>query len=334
MFIKVWKTDDLQKALRLLNEHSDICIIAGGTDVIPRKHRGLVKSEKYLCVGDIKELRLFKQIDDTEVFIGAGLKLIEILEEKKLNSYHSLLQATRKVASNQIRNQATLGGNILQETRCMYYNSSISWRRKLDACYKMGGNKCFQYRKSPECVALFQSDLAPVFLSYGAVAILASLNAEREIPFEKLYHKSGKKDIMPNELLLGIKIPLFNNTHRSAYIKEALRGTFDFPIVSCAVSMFVEKSIIKSSNIVLGSTPSYPFIIKELNKKFIGKNIDDCNKDIFIKDIKTISKKYIMPFKDTRTDGNTRLLMAENVIARAIHCLGRMSNNQEIKSSY
>ena len=324
MSIKVLRADDLQKALRILNEHSDVCIIAGGTDVIPIKHRGLVKSEKYLCVGDIEELKLVKQIDDTEIFIGAGLKLVELLEEEKLNSYCSLLQATRMVASNQIRNQATIGGNILQETRCMYFNSSISWRRKLDPCYKMGGNKCFQHKKSPVCLALFQSDLAPVFMSYGAVAILASLKTEREVPFEKLYHNSGKKNIMNNELLLGIKIPLFSNKHRSAYVKEAVRDTFDFPIVSCAVSMIIEKNVIKSSNIVLGSTSPYPIIIKELNKKYIGKNINDCNKEIEIlrNDIKTISKKHIIPFRDTRTDGNARRLIGENVIERAItHCL-------------
>ena len=316
MSTKVKKIDNLEGALKILNKVSDVSIVAGGTDLIPRKHRGLLKSEMYLCISDIPELRVIKKNEDSGFFIGAGIKLIELVEESQLNVYTSLLQAAGSVASHQIRNQGTIGGNILQENRCMYYNTSISWRRDLDACYKLGGNKCFQHKNSPECVALLQSDLAPVLVSYGAVAVLVNSNGEREVPLNKFYFINGNKDIFYGDLLIGVKIPLFSKKYRSAYTRETIRGTFDFPIISCAILISVEKNIIREAHIVLGSAASYPRVIVEAEEILTGKNVNDVA--IYINEIKKISRKYVLPFKDTRTEGKARRLMAENVIERGL----------------
>lgn len=312
---KVRKVNSLAEALKLLEEAQELRIVAGGTDFMPQYNHGLVKGENLLCIGDIPELKQIRE-ENGWLIIGAGVTLTEVLREEKLKGYLALKQAARKVATPQIRNQGTVGGNLLQENRCMYYNQSISWQRNLNPCYKLGGNKCFQHKRSPECVALFQSDLAPVLIALGAVVTLARSSVTREIPLKDLYYPAGRKSIRRDELMVAVKIPFPSENQRTYYAREALRGAFDFPLISCAVSVELNEGIMESPYLVLGAASSYPVIVADGAEMLSGRRVDELGS--ILPELKKVLRKHISPFRDTRVNGVTRRDMGEAVAEEAL----------------
>jgi 4-hydroxybenzoyl-CoA reductase subunit beta len=309
----------VKDAVQILADRQNMKIIAGGTDVLPQMNRGLIKETSFFCIEDMTELKQVKK-DEKWLSLGAGLKLAELCEIPELKNYTSVLQAARSVATPQIRNQGTLGGNLLQENRCMYYNQSISWRRSIKKCFKNGGDRCYQYKNSRECVALFQSDLAPTLMSFDARAILESTEGRREVELEKLYLPGGRKDVHPDEILVGIKIPFVSDNYKSAYVRKALRGSFDFPIVSCAVAAIIQEGIIEDINIVFGSAGPFPKVVKEAKDMIAGKAVDRLEE--IMPDIMRVSRKHIAPFRDTRCDSFSRRVFADELLQSAMSKLG------------
>ena len=160
--------------------------VAGGTDIIPRVNQGIEKHEQSVCLEGLPDMRGVSFEADGSVRIGALTKLVEISENEALAQYGGLREACSRVASPQIRNQATIGGNVLQENRCVYFNQSVSWRR-VDHCFKLGGDRCYQYPKALGCMALFQSDVAPVLISYNAITEWKSPRGTRTALLSELY---------------------------------------------------------------------------------------------------------------------------------------------------
>lgn len=305
----------IKDALKILAEKENLKIVAGGTDLLPLMNRGLIKETTFFCVEDMTELKQVKK-DGRWLILGAALKLAELYDIQELTSFPSVLQAAHSVATPQIRNQGTLGGNLLQENRCMYYNQSITWRRDVKRCLKLGGNRCLQYKNSPECVALFQSDLAPVLISFGAVVELEGPKGTREVELKKLYLSAGRKDIHTDEILVSVKIPLISGEYKSAYTREALRGSFDFPVVSCAVSAKIRQNVIEDINIVFGSAGPFPKIVKEAKDIIIGKTTEQLEE--IIPEIQKASRKHIAPFRDTRYDSFSRRILADKLLQSAL----------------
>lgn len=305
----------VKDAVQILAEKRNVKIVAGGTDLMPQMNRGLVRETTFFCIEDMPELKQIKK-DDKWFMLGAGLKLTELCNIQGLKNYASVLQAAQMVATPQIRNQGTLGGNLLQENRCMYYNQSISWRRSVKKCFKLGGDRCYQYKNSPECVALFQSDLAPVLMSFGARAVIEGPVGRREVNLEKLYLSGGKKDIRPDEILVGIKIPLISGEYKSSYTRKALRGSFDFPVVSCAAAAKIRGNIIEDINIVFGSAGPFPKVVKEAKDMVTGKTTEQLEK--IMPEIKKVSRKYVAPFRDTRFDSFSRRMFADELLQSAL----------------
>ena len=228
------QSETLESASRFLREHPGAKMIAGGTDLIPRLNQKIESKEDVCFLDNIPEMREIRKQEENHVVIGALTKLVELCESPDLSSYTALIEAAGKVASPQIRNQATIGGNILQENRCMYFNQAVFWS-DVNRCFKRGGDRCYQYKNSKECMALFQSDIAPVLIAYGATAFIYNNGSQREMPVIDLYLPAGKKNLGNEDFLLGFKLPAFKENDLSAYSRRALRGSFDFPIVSCAV---------------------------------------------------------------------------------------------------
>ena len=310
--------ENLQEAIRFLSEHPEAKIVAGGTDLIPRINQGIEEQDTLLFLNNIEELSGVKKNADGSVFLGALYKLVEITENPLLKDYTSLVQAAGKVASPQIRNQGTIGGNILQENRCMYFNQAVSWA-KVERCFKLGGHQCYQYKNSPECVALFQSDLAPVLISYSATALVAGPEGEREIPISELYLKAGKKNINHNEILLGVKIPPIEDKWYSAYCRKTIRGSFDFPLLSCAVLIKENDGLVKDVKVVMGAAGVMPREVAEAKQILTGKKITELPEATA--ELEKSIKKYIAPFRDTRVNATVRRQMGEEVFIKAIEMI-------------
>lgn len=289
--------------------------VAGGTDILPRVNQGIEKHDVYVCLEPLPGLRGVSVQPDGTVRIGALTKLVEISEDDFLAGYPALQEACSRVASPQIRNQATIGGNVLQENRCVFFNQSVSWRR-IEPCFKLGGNRCYQYKRYPECVALFQSDVAPVLMAYDAVAEFRSPQGTRSAPLAQLYLNAGRKAKAPDEILTALVIPPAAGTLYSAYVRKTIRASFDFPLVSCAVALDVRDGVIQKANVVIGSAGVKPQIDEQANALLEGKTLEQAA--ALSEEVQKSASKKIAPFRDSRVDGPTRQALGRDAVKRAL----------------
>ena len=145
--------------------------IGGGTDIMPLLKNEVRDDRDFVFLKKIPELHVLEE-KDGELIIGAAMTLTELAESELLNSrYAAIAQAASLTASPQIRNIATVGGNIMQDRRCIYFNQSEHWRSALPLCFKTGGEVCHQIPNSPVCRAIYYSDVATALLMYDAEVV-------------------------------------------------------------------------------------------------------------------------------------------------------------------
>lgn len=322
--MRATKPATLAEAISLLAANPEAKILAGGTDLLPRLNQKLERHDLLCCIEDLPELQGLSQRDDGSICIGASIRLWQLAElalteapalakASALAGYTAILQAAAKVASPQIRNQATLGGNLLQENRCMFFNNQVPWS-DVNKCFKWGGNQCFQYKGSKECVALFQSDLAPAMMAYGAQAVLAGPGGQRRLPLPALYLSAGRKAIDHAEILTGIELPPLQAGARSAYRRWTIRGSFDFPLVSCAVCLKAEGGIVADCAVVFGSAGVMPKAID--TGPVIGMPAG--NAQGLAEALIPLTSKAVAPFRDTRINAGVRVDMAKDCMKKAL----------------
>ncbi|ATW23549.1 FAD binding domain-containing protein [Candidatus Formimonas warabiya] len=315
MSYQVFKAHSLAELWQIFADRPDAYPIAGGTDIIPRVNQGIEFHPLFVCLDEILELYGVVWLPDGSLQIGALSKLVELAENKRLSEYHALQQACSRVASPQIRNQATIGGNVLQENRCIYFNQSVSWRRE-EPCFKLGGKRCYQYTRSPQCVALFQSDVAPVLMSYHAVACWQGPRGIRQTPLAELYLDAGKKAKGTDEILIALVIPPIDGVMRSAYTRETIRGSFDFPLISCAMTFVEQDGRITQATVVIGSAGVKPQYVDDIKPLLQGKTPAEAVK--LMEEVQTLATKKIAPFRDSRVDAVTRKALGKSAVKRAL----------------
>src|SRR3984893_2483555 len=211
--------------------------IAGGTDLVPN-----LKRRQFDAPALISLNRITAEAAAGEprhgVTIGAGAKLDELAHHRALaEAYRALAQACGSVSTPQVRYMGTLGGNLLVDPRCNYYNQTYSWRKAVGFCMKKDGDICLVARSSPRCWAVSSSDSAPVALALNAHITLHGVEGARRIPATDLYKDDGidyttKK---ADEIITTVELPAVEGRMTSAYWKLRRRPSFDFPILCGAV---------------------------------------------------------------------------------------------------
>ena len=175
------------------------------------------------------------------------------------------------------RDGLTIGGNLLLDTRCNYYDQTEEWRRAIDYCMKKDGAICWVATSSPRCWAVQSSDGVPVAVALGAEVTLASARGERRIRAADLYANDGIAYLTkrPDELLTAYHLPPVNGW-RASYVKLRRRGSFDFPVLG--VAAFVRRAAggeVKEARIVLGAVASHPQDVPEAAAALIGAPLSD-----------------------------------------------------------
>src|SRR6202040_1283771 len=211
------------------------------------------------------------------VRLGACVTLSELAADPRLrNGLTALAQAASFVATPQIRNMATLGGNLCLDTRCNYYDQSYEWRKSIDFCLKKDGTTCWVAPGSPKCMAISSTDTAPALIALGAGVRLVSRAGEREVPIAELYNNDGLDYIQrrPNEILAEV---LLDSLHgwKSTYWKLRRRGSFDFPVLSVAAAVRISAGgMVEDARIVIGSAASQPLVAAEAAKSIVGRPLN------------------------------------------------------------
>ena len=254
----------------------EAALTAGGTELIVRMKQGLVKSSHLISLSAIPGMDAISADRKGALMLGAGTAL-SVLAKSSLIHKHApaLAHAASLVATTQIRNMATLGGNLLQETRCFYYNRSAAWRKAVPACFKRGGGLCHVVPKEKKCFAVYQGDLAPVLIALGSKAILYRDGKEEEISLEGLYTGNGKSPFRDKEsiVLAGVRIPPMAKGTYGGYRKYRLRNGIDFPLAGVALVMNTKAGKVEDLNICLTGVASGPVIVARAPELARGRDL-------------------------------------------------------------
>jgi 4-hydroxybenzoyl-CoA reductase subunit beta len=272
------KPTTVKETLEFMNTYRErLHVLAGGTEITGRMKHRLLSPTYVLSLKQVKSLSGIRQTKH-ELAIGATTKLCEITDSKIVaDLFGSVTDAARRVAAPAIRNVATVAGNLLQESRCLYFNQSELARNGFAPCYKMSGHVCHAASGSKRCFSVYQGDVAPVLICLGARAKIEKKGSSRTVLVEELFTGRGEDPIAlrSDELLTEILLPI-NNKERSAsaYQRFAFRGSIDYPLASAAVFLSEGKEgVIENVRIVLGSAGAAPVIAPEAADTIIGKKL-------------------------------------------------------------
>lgn len=270
-------------------------LLAGGTDLHDRQKEYVSQPDKVVSLtgigGAFKEISSIAGVGGAPptVTVGAGVKLVSIAESSLLGAYPAFALAAAQIAGPQIRNMATLGGNLCQRNRCWYF------RDEHVNCLLKGGRKCFAQEGENEfhaiftqghpCVIVHPSTLAPPLIALGATAGVAGPKGKRDVPIEKLYQAPAKGDqrehtLAPNEVLVAVtiapKIPAGAILRNASYeVKQ--RETNEWPLVQASVAFHIERGskLAKGVRVVLGHVAPTPLVSESAAKALEGKEITE-----------------------------------------------------------
>jgi len=255
--------------------------VAGGTDLYPNMKRRQQMPKTVISVMRLKELNEITGAGKTGLRIGASLTLTDVCENEIINrDYPVVAQAARTISTPLLRNMGTIGGNLLLDTRCNYYDQNFEWRKGINFCLKKDGDVCWVAPGSSKCWAVQSSDLVPVMVAIGAKLKFASTLGERVIDAAGLYNDDGIDYLhkRQDELLVSIELPPTNGW-RASYQKLRRRGAFDFPVLGVAAYLKQEHDVITDAKLILGGIAPAPIEIKDAAKILVGKslNVDQIN---------------------------------------------------------
>jgi 4-hydroxybenzoyl-CoA reductase subunit beta len=266
----------LDEAARILaGEGAKAMPLAGGTDLLPNMKRRQQVPRTLMSLRQIEELNR-TELGDSGARLGACITLSEIAADGRLrNGMTALVQAASSVATPQIRNMATLGGNLCLDTRCNYYDQNYEWRKAINFCLKKDGTTCWVAPGSRKCVAVSSTDTAPALLALGGRVRLVSRAGEREVPLSELYNNDGVHYIRrrADEILAEVLLDPLHGW-KSTYWKLRRRGSFDFPVLSVAAGARLSRNgVVEEARIVVGSAASQPLIAQEAGQFLAGREL-------------------------------------------------------------
>jgi xanthine dehydrogenase YagS FAD-binding subunit len=278
---ELFQPASIDDALKLLDRYgSDAWVMAGGLDTFDWLKDRTKRPSVVVDLSQVQELRGIKELNGG-LEIGATTPLTEVVRHPVVREKFGLLmEAAELVASPQIRNQGTLGGNVSQDTRCWYYRSGWS-------CYRAGGNICYAdtptainrehaILEADRCVAVSPSDTAPALIALDAQMVLRSTSGERVLSAEE-YFVGPAIDIMrmtvlrPGELLTAIRIPSTWAGAQFYFEKVRDRNVWDFPLINVASAIKFSGTTIQQMRLAVGAVAARPLRLANVEAAVAGK---------------------------------------------------------------
>lgn len=263
----------LDEAINLMAKHNgDVKVVAGGTDLLPSMKQKLFTPGFVLDLRGIAELRGI-QTSAGGTDIGA-LTSLTTLEHAAVirRDYPVLLEAVKTVASPVLRNMGTLGGNICLDTRCLWYNQSLSWRKSCGFCLKKDGNLCHVAPGGKFCWAAFSGDTAPALLCLGAEIEIAGPSGIKRTPLSEFYVNDGivRLKLAKNEIVTRIHLPESSAGWHGSYQKLRVRGSIDYPLAGVAVALKMNSGRVEDARVAITAVNPAPHLIKDADAQLIG----------------------------------------------------------------
>jgi xanthine dehydrogenase YagS FAD-binding subunit len=257
-------------------------IHAGGTDLLGCLRDDIFGAEKVVSIGQLKALRGVSRASDGGLRIGALTTISEIENNKIIQErYSALARAASEVASPQLRNQGTIGGNICQKPRCWYYRGEFH-------CLRKGGDTCYAYQGEnqfhcifggSECYIVHPSDTAPALVAFEAMVRLSGPSGARLVPIGRFHvppsENVQKETILkPNEIVTEILLPPPAKGLYSSFRKVRARRSWDFALASVALALQFDGDKIAKARVVLGGAAPVPWRSQEVEEAITGRRLD------------------------------------------------------------
>lgn len=268
----------LSDAIAMLFDHADqLKIIAGGTDLLPSMQQKLFTPPYVLDLRGIGELRGIQTTADGGVSIGA-LTTLAALEHSPLirRDYPVLYEAVKTVASPVLRNMGTIGGNICLDTRCLWYNQSLLWRKSCGFCLKKDGDLCHVAPGGTTCWAAFSGDTPPALMCLGAEVEIVGPGGARRVPLADFYVNDGivRLHLSPNEIVTRVFLPEATKGWRGSYQKLRVRGSIDYPLAGVAVALKMHHGRVEDARMAITAVNPAPHLVKAVDAKLLGMEVN------------------------------------------------------------
>ncbi len=274
----------------LSHENATVQFLAGGTTLLDLMKLDVMRPE---CIVDINPLadgdlgRM--SVSEHGLRLGALVRMSDAAEHPEIKrNYPVLSQSLLLAASSQLRNMATLGGNLLQRTRCSYFRDisyeACNKRRPGSGCAAMNGFNRHHaiFGGSDACIATYPGDFAQALLALDAKIEVLGPNGPRSIPFAQLHKRPEstpevETSLTPGELIAAIEVPAGASTKRSLYLKIRDRESYEFALASAAVAMDRQDGIVRHIRIALGGVATVPWRAREAEMILTGGVLDEAS---------------------------------------------------------
>jgi 4-hydroxybenzoyl-CoA reductase subunit beta len=270
----------VEEAVSLLSKHAgQIQIIAGGTDLLPSMKQRLFTPKYLLDIRRIEELHGIRSIPGHGTEIGAMVSLTALEDSEFIRrTYPVLHEAVATIASPILRNMGTIGGNICLDTRCLWYNQSLTWRKSCGFCIKKDGDLCHVAPGGKTCWAVFSADSPAALLCLDAEVEIANATGFRRVSLAELYTNIGdaRMKLSANEMITRVLLPDRMSGYRGAYQKLRLRGSIDYPLAGVAVALKASsRGFIEDARVAITAVNPAPMLIDEARHALSGKQFSE-----------------------------------------------------------
>ena len=297
--------------------------LAGGTTLLDLMKLDVMRPDRLIDIGSMKDDSVSQiEADDSGLRIGALVRMSQAADDKTVRqTYPAIAQSLMLAASAQLRNMASLGGNLLQRTRCSYFRDT-SWsacnkRDPGSGCAALGGNNRLHavLGTSSACIASYPGDFAQALIAFGAHVETIGPNGGRRIALSDLHRKpEDRPDIEtilePGELIRTIVVPAAPYTQRSLYLKIRDRESYEFAVTSAAVGLDLDGNTVREARIALGGVATTPWRSHEAEQALAGKTLDE----------KSATDAAEIAFRDARAqrDNAFKIPLGKQTLVRAL----------------
>jgi xanthine dehydrogenase YagS FAD-binding subunit len=255
---------------------------AGGTDLLGCLRDHIFDTGKLVSISKVNALHGIKETVEGGLRIGALTTITEVAENPVIrHRYPALAQGASEVASPQLRNQGTLGGNICQKPRCWYYRGEFHCLRKGgDRCYAVGGENQFHCLFGGDmCYIVHPSDTAPALAALGASARIVGQRGTRTVPIEHFHVLPGQDVeretvVDPDEIVTEIILPPAPSNLRSSYRKVRARRSWDFALAGVALAIQFNGRTVEKARVFFSGVAPVPWRSKAVEETIAGKTLD------------------------------------------------------------
>lgn len=277
------RPDLLGNAIKHL-QTEDAALHAGGTDLLGCLREGIIDCRKIVSISGLTELSGITTGPDGALRIGALTTITELAENPTVKrQFPGLADAAAEVASPQLRNQGTVGGNLCQKPRCWYYRGDFPCLRKGgEKCYAMAGENQFHaiFGHDRICAIVHPSDTAPMLVALGARLLVAGPAGEKTLPVADL-HVPPAVDVQAEtvldrgEIITHIEIPPASRKLYTSYRKIRARRSWDFALAGVALALVMEGDKVARADVVLAGAAPVPWRSREAEQALMGKTLTE-----------------------------------------------------------